>query len=154
MKLKTLALTLALCFAGAATSLAQSAQMGTWKINEAKSKAPAGYMKNTTVVYTMDGDNIKVTTDGIDGSGKPFQTSWTGKFDGKDYPLTGDPVADSRMYTQVDSHTLALTNKKAGKVVTTGRIVVSHDGKSRTLNTAGTDTAGKKVTSLSIYDKQ
>ena len=102
----------------------------------------------------MDGDKIKVTTDGIDGSGKPFQTTWTGKFDGKDYPLTGDASADSRMYTVVDSHTLTLTNKKAGKVVTTGRIVVAHDGKTRTLTTKGTDSAGKQVTSLSIYDKQ
>lgn len=152
MKLKHLALALALCFTGSA--LAQSAQMGTWKINEAKSKVPTGYMKNSTVIYTMDGDKIKVTTDGIDGSGKPFQTTWTGKFDGKDYPLTGDASADSRMYTVVDSHTLTLTNKKAGKVVTTGRIVVAHDGKTRTLTTKGTDSAGKQVTSLSIYDKQ
>src|SRR5450631_1529540 len=131
MKLKTLALTLALCFAGAASSLAQSAQMGTWKLNEAKSKIPAGALKNTTVIYTMDGDNIKVTTEGTDGTGKPMHTAWTGKFDGKDYPLTGDPTSDARMYTKVDSHTLTLTNKKAGKTVTSGRIVVSHDGKSR-----------------------
>jgi len=153
MKLKTLALTLALCFAGA-VSLAQSPQMGTWKMNEAKSKIPAGYMKNSTVVYTMDGDNIKVTTDGTDGTGKPFQTSWTGKFDGKDYPLTGDPTADSRMYTQVNDHTLSLTNKKGDKVIATGTITVSADGKTRTLKVNGTDTAGKKVSSTSLYDKQ
>jgi hypothetical protein len=152
MKLKHLALTLALCFAGSA--LAQSAQMGTWKINEAKSKIPAGVMKNVTVVYTMDGDKTKVTTDGTDATGKPFQTTWTGKFDGKDYPLTGDPTADSRMYTTVDSHTLTLTNKKAGKVVASGRIVVSHDGKTRTLSTTTTNSAGKSVKSVSIYDKQ
>jgi hypothetical protein len=153
MKVKTLALSLALCFAGA-VSLAQSPQMGTWKMNEAKSKIPAGYMKNSTVVYTMDGDNIKVTTDGIDGTGKPFQTTWTGKFDGKDYPLTGDPTADSRMYTQANDHTLILTNKKGDKVVATGTITVSADGKTRTLKVNGTDTAGKKVSSTSLYDKQ
>jgi hypothetical protein len=153
MKVKALALTLALCFAGA-VSLAQSPQMGTWKMNEAKSKIPAGYMKNTTVVYTMDGDNIKVTTDGIDGTGKPFQTSWTGKFDGKDYPLTGDPASDSRMYTKIDDRTLTLTNKKDGKAVTTGTITVSADGKTRTLKTNGTNSAGKKVSSTAVYDKQ
>src|SRR6185437_15873790 len=100
MKLKTFALTLALCFAGSA--LAQSPQMGTWKLNEGKSDFPAGTQKNTTVIYAMDGDNIKVTTAGVDGAGKPLQTTWTGKFDGKDYPLTGDPEADSRMYTIVN----------------------------------------------------
>lgn len=152
MKVKILAI-LALCFAGA-VSLAQSPQMGTWKLNEAKSKIPAGYMKNTSVAYTMDGDNIKVTTDGTDKDGKPMHTEWTGKFDGKDYPLTGDPGADSRAYTKVDDNTLTLANKMGGKQVTTGRIVVAADGKSRTVKTTGTDSAGKKVSSTAVYEKE
>jgi len=152
MKLKTFALTLALGFAGAA--LAQSPQMGTWKLNEAKSKIPAGYMKNTTVVYTMDGDNIKVTTEGTDATGKPLHTEWTGKFDGKDYPLTGDPTADSRAYTIVDDRTLTMANKMGGKVVVSGRITVSADGKTRTLKSTATDSAGKTMSNLAAYDKQ
>lgn len=154
MKVKTLALILVLCFAGVAVSLAQSPQMGTWKLNEAKSKVPAGYMKNTTVVYEMDGDNIRVTTEGTDKDGKPMHTEWTGKFDGKDSPLTGDPTADSRVYTKIDDRTLTIMNKMGGKVVASGRIVVSADGKSRTLKMTGTDSAGKKVSSLAAYDKQ
>jgi hypothetical protein len=35
--------------------------MGTWKLNEAKSKIPAGATKNHTVVYEAAGDSIKVT---------------------------------------------------------------------------------------------
>jgi len=72
MKAKRLLLTLALCFAGTALSFAQSPQMGTWKLDEAKSKIPAGFMKNTTVIYATDGDNVKVTTDGTGGDGKPI----------------------------------------------------------------------------------
>jgi len=154
MKFKKIALTLALCFAGAAVTLAQSPQMGTWKLNEAKSKIPAGFQKNTTVIYAMDGDNIKVTTDGTDASGQPLHTEWTGKFDGKDYPLTGDSSADSRAYVKVDDHTLALTNKKDGKVVVSGRITVSADGKSRTLKSTSTDAAGKKLSNTAVYDKE
>jgi hypothetical protein len=153
MKLKTLTLTLALCFAGA-VSLAQAPQMGTWKLNEAKSNVPAGYMKNTTVVYTMEGDDIKVTTEGTEANGKPFQTTWTGKFDGKEYPITGDPSADSRMYTMVGDRTLNLTNKMGDKVIATGSITISEDGKSRTLKITGTDTSGKKVSSTAVYDKE
>jgi hypothetical protein len=152
MKGTTLALTLALCFAG--TAFAQNANMGIWKLNEAKSKIPAGYMKNTTVTYEMDGGNVKVTTDGTDRDGKPMQTSWTGKFDGKDYPLTGDPTADTRTYTQVNDHTLRLSNKMGGKVVTSGTITVAADGKTRTLKVSGTDKDGKKVSSTAVYDKQ
>ncbi len=154
MKVKTLALTLVLGFAGAAVSLAQSPQMGTWKLNEAKSKVPAGFMKNTTVVYEMTGDSVKVTTEGTDAIGKPLHTEWTGKFDGKDFPLTGDPNADSRSYTKVSDHTLSMTNKMGGKEVVKGRIVVSADGKTRTLKTSSMDSAGKKVSNLAVYDKE
>lgn len=154
MKARTLLLTLALCFIGAAVSFADNPNMGTWKLNEAKSKIPAGFVKNTTVVYEAAGDSVKVTTDGTDKNGNPSHTEWTGKFDGKDYPLTGDPAADSRSYKTIDGQTIALANKKDGKVVVSGRIVISADGKSRTLRVTGTDAAGKKVSSSAVYDKQ
>jgi hypothetical protein len=111
-------------------------------------------MKNSTVTYAEDGDNVKVTTDGTNGDGSPLHTEWTGKFDGKDYPLTGDPVADTRSYKKVDDHTLTLENKKGGSVTTSGRVVVSADGKKRTLTSSGKNSAGKKVTSTAVYDKQ
>jgi hypothetical protein len=154
MKTKVLALSLALCFAGAAASFAQSPHMGTWKLNEAKSHIPAGAIKNTTVVYTADGDNVKVTTDGTLADGTANHTDWTGKFDGKPYPLTGDPNADERSYTKVNDRTLTLENHKAGKVVATARIEVSSDGKTRTLSLHSHDPAGKKVSSTAVYDKE
>lgn len=154
MKARNLMLTLALCFAGATVCVAQGAQMGTWKLNEAKSHIPAGAMKNTTVVYEAAGDSVKVTTDGTDKDGNPSHTEWTGKFDGKSYPLSGDPNADSRMYKRINERTLMLANMKDGKPVTSGRVSVSADGKSRTVHVTATDSAGKKVTSVAVYDKQ
>ena len=154
MKVRTLMLTLAMCFVGVSVSFADNPNMGTWKLNEAKSKIPAGFMKNSTVVYEAQGDSVKVTTDGTDKDGKPMHTEWTGKFDGKEYPLTGDSSADSRSYTQINDHTLALANKKDGKVTTSGRVVISADGKTRTLRLTGTDSSGKKVSSTTLYDKQ
>jgi hypothetical protein len=155
MKARGTVLTLALCFVGVAVCLAADAFVGTWKLNEAKSKIAAGSPKNTTVAYEDAGDSVKVTTDGTNGDGKPSHSEWTGKFDGKDYPVTGDPSgADTRSYTRVDDHTLAFTNKKGGKVTITGRAVVSADGKTRTVTITGTDSTGKKFTSTAVYDKQ
>jgi len=128
--------------------------MGTWKLNEAKSKIAAGAPKNSTVVYEASGDNIKVTVDGVDGQGKPTHNEWTGKFDGKDYPLTGDPVSDMRSYKKINDHTLELTNKKGDKVTMSGRIVVSSDGKTRTVKVKGTDAEGKKISTTAVYEKQ
>src|SRR5216683_6048532 len=144
MKARSMLLTIVVCFIAFAVSYAQNPHMGTWKLNEAKSKIPAGMMKNTTVTYAEEGDSVKVTTDGTLGD-KPVQTEWTGKFDGKDYPLTGDPTADTRSYKKIDDHTLVLTNKKDGKVTISGRITVSADGKTRTVNTSGTNSKGEKV---------
>ena len=154
MKARMLLLTVALCFAGTALTFAQSPQMGTWKLDEAKSKIPAGLVKNSTVIYATDGDNVKVTTDGTNSDGKPLHTEWTGKFDGKEYPLTGDPTADSRTYKKIDEHTLELTSKKSGKVTNTGHVVVSKDGKTRTLHMNATDSSGKKLSGVSMYEKQ
>src|SRR5258705_3388356 len=111
MKARATVLTLALCFVGVAVCFAAAAFMGTWKLNEAKSKIGAGAPKNTTVVYEAAGDSVKVTVEGTDPEGKPAHNEWTGKFDGKDYPVTGDPNQDARSYKKVDDRTLLLTVK-------------------------------------------
>jgi hypothetical protein len=51
MKIRMIGLTLAFCFLGAAACLAADPEMGTWKLNEAKSKFTPGTGKNTRVVY-------------------------------------------------------------------------------------------------------
>jgi hypothetical protein len=153
MKAKRMMLTVALCMVAGTVCFA-SVQMGTWKLNEAKSKFAPGAAKNHTVVYEAAGDNVKVTVDGTGSDGTPAHNEWTGKFDGKDYPVTGDPSSDARSYKVVDERTMELTVKKDGKVTTTGRITVSADGKSRTVSTSGTDSKGKKVKSTAVYDLQ
>jgi endonuclease YncB( thermonuclease family) len=153
MRARTALLSLALCFVAAAPCFAQATEMGTWKLNEAKSKIPAGAAKNSTVVYVADGDNIKVTTDGtIDG--KATHSEWTGKFDGKDYPASGLSAGDTRSYKRINDHSLSMDIKAGGKVTSSGKIVVSADGKTRTVDLKVTDSAGKKVSSVAVYDKQ
>lgn len=154
MKARTIVMALVLCLVGAAVCFAQDAQMGTWKLNEAKSKFAPGVTKNNRVVVEATGYNVTVTVDGTDKDGKATHNDWTGKFDGKDYPVAGDPNSDARSLTKIDDHTLGLNVKKGGKTTMTGRIVVSADGKSRTVTTSGTDAKGKKVSSTAVYDRQ
>jgi len=154
MNARAFVLTLTLGLFAASSCLAAEANMGTWKLNEAKSTIPAGAPKNTTVVYVAEGDSVKVIVDGVTGDGKPAHNEWVGKFDGKDYPVTGDPMTDARAYNKVDDRTIDLTVKKGGKTTNSGRIVVAADGKSRTLKLSGTDAAGKAVSITTVYDKQ
>ena len=153
MKARTILATL-VCFFAALALYAADPQLGTWKLNESKSKlAPSG-AKNSTVVYTAAGDNVKVTVDGVDGAGKVFHSEWTGKYDGKDYPVKGDPLGDMRSYTKVDANTLTFVGKQGDKVIFTGKVVVAADGKSRTVTAEATDAQGKKYSTTSVYDKQ
>jgi hypothetical protein len=155
MKTRTIVLTLAALFAATVVCFAaDDVNMGTWKLNEGKSKLAAGATKNNTVVYEAAGDSVKVTVDGVDGTGKPVHNEWTGMFDGKDYPVTGDSNSDMRSYRRINAHTLAMTVKKGGKTTMSGRITVSPDGKSRTVAISGTDAMGMKMSSTAVYDKQ
>ena len=153
MKAKAIALLTSLVFVSVAMAYQDSSHMGTWKLNEAKSKL-AGKARNHTVVYEAAGDQIKITVDGVNEEGATVHHEWTGKFDGKDYPVTGEGNSDARSYKIVDKNTLEMTNKKGGKAILTGSIVVADDGKTRTVTTHATDAQGKKTTNVAVYDKQ
>ena len=130
-----------------------SPQMGTWKLNEAKSKLVPGMGKNTTVVYAEQKDKIKITVDGVDKDGKPTHSVWVGKWDGKAYPVKGNLTYNSVAYKVVNDHTNDITAMKDGKMAWNGRITVSADGKSRTVTINGTGADGKKFSGKAFYDK-
>ena len=154
MKIRTILLAVAALFAVASMCFAADMNMGTWKLNEAKSKIAPGAVKNNLVIIAAVGDSVKVTVDGVSSDGKATHTEWTGKFDGKDYPVTGDGAADARSYKRINANTLAMTNKKDGKPTITGHITVSPDGKTRTVKVSGVDAKGQKFTATAVYDKQ
>jgi hypothetical protein len=106
------------------------------------------------VVYEAAGDQVKITSNGVDAKGKPTHTQWTGRFDGKNYPVTGDPNSDARSYKKIDDRTLGMTIWNHGRVTGTGRIAVSADGKSRTVTSRGTTAKGKDFNNTAVFDKQ
>jgi hypothetical protein len=153
MKSRMILLSVAFCLIGA-LCLAADANMGTWRLNEAKSKLNPEMPKKTVVVYSADGDKVKVVVEGVDANGKPTHNEWVGKYDGKDYPVTGDPSTDSRSIMKVDDNTLHIVNKKDGKTTIEVHVVLAPDGKSRTVTSTGTDSKGNKISSTNVYDKQ
>ena len=145
---------MALSFIATAACLAANPHMGTWKLNETKSKIPPGMGKNTTVTYAEAKDEVKVTIDGMDKDGKPTHSVWVGKFDGKTYPVKGNLPYDSVAYKVVNDRTNDITTMKDGKTAWTGRITVAADGKSRTVTINGTDADGKTFKGKAVYDKE
>ena len=153
MKTKTFGLVLALCFLAAGVSFASPFQ-GTSKLNEAKSMRGHGLGKNTTVEYGWAFPfHTKITIDGTDGRGKAMHSEWIGEFDGQDYAVTGDPNSDMRGYRELNDHTLEFWQKKNGKMNLHGRIVVSADGRTRTVTAWDGWWRHKRIKTVAVYNK-
>jgi hypothetical protein len=136
----------ALCFAA-------NPYIGTWRFNEAKSKMHAGVTRNNTMTYSEQGDRIKVTSDGIHSDGTRSHSVWIGKFDGKAYPVTGNPHHNAERCRVIDDHTAAIEGLQDGEVVWWGTITISKDGKTRTATLHSQDAKGKKFTVKKVYDR-
>ena len=153
MRTKTISLGVLLSVAAAAMCFANNPTLGTWKLNENKSTFGDGAGKTTLVVWEKVGHQDKCTVDGTDADGNKTHTVWTGKLDGKDYPVTGDAQANTRSFKLSGEHKIDMVSKKDGKTVGDGTIVVAEDGKTRTVTNTMTNAKGEKVTSTLAYDK-
>ena len=128
---------------------------GTWKMNPEKSKySPGPAPKDLTVVVESDENNYKLDATGTDGEGKPTHVQYSAKFDGKDYPASGIPNADTVSLKRIDASTIETQQKKNGKVVMTVTTKVSKDGKTRTSTWHGKNAEGKDVHNVVVFDKQ
>lgn len=139
------------------TVAAQAADpfLGTWTLNVPKSQT--AYRSGKTIVEA-DGDGIRTTADMVSGDGTAYHFTWTAKYDGQDNPVLGASPYGSGVHaialTRIDSHTAKIVTKLDGKVTITQTLVVSADGKARTIHTTGTDGKGQPVDSTAVYEKQ
>ena len=145
--------TVPLSFMLTAVSFAANPYIGTWKFDEAKSKLRPGVTENSTVTYSEQGDKIRATAEATDKDGKPIHSVWLGKFDGKAYPVKGNPFHNAESYRVINDHTAFIQGFKDGKVMWWGTITISKDGKTRTAILHSTDAKWKKFTVKKVYDR-
>ncbi len=139
---------------GAAIAQTPDPVIGAWKINLAKSKySPGPAPKSLTLTYTAAGQGVKVVVDGVGGDGSKTHFEYTANYDGKDYPVTGNPDADTAALKRVSATTVEIANKKGGKPTTASTRVLSADGKTLTVTTMGTDAQGQKVNNVQVFEK-
>ena len=138
-----------------ASAQAADHQVGTWKLDVAKSKySPGPPPKEITLTIEAQPDGLKLTIVGTDAEGKPIHAESSPKFDGKDYPMTGNPNVDSISLKKINDHTIETSTKKDGKPMTTNRSVVSKDGKTRTSTYTGKNAKGQEVNNIVVYNRQ
>ena len=134
---------------------AESPFSGTWKLNPTNSTISAPSPRGEIIQVKADENSIEVATEVPDlGSGKTTKSSYKATFDGKDYPVTGDPREDSIAFQRIDANTLKATAKKGGKVVGKYTFVVSADGRTTTVNYTETDSEGNTYKGSEVYEKQ
>jgi hypothetical protein len=130
--------------------------VGTWKLNATKSKAsdPSLMHKSETMKIVAQENGGIYTFDGVDAEGKAFHGVWSGKYDGKDYPFTGNPDTDMTAAKKISLTTLEFLYRKNGKEVANWRLTISKDGKTMTATGKGKDAKGQDFTKDLVFDKQ
>lgn len=159
MKRLSVFATVALSLVASSTLLAQSnTQLGTWKLNVAKSKyvgtqAPKSDMRT----IEAQGAGVKASTDGVAADGSRVAYSYMTNYEGKDSAISGVGFpngADTIAIKRIDANTTTAISKKAGKVVLTTKTVVSKDGKVMTITAKGTDAQGQPTSATTVWEKQ
>lgn len=150
------AIVLAALLGGAVLAQGTDSQVGTWKLNLAKSKySPGPAPKSATTKIEAVGAGTKVIVDQAQADGSMRHWEFTANYDGKDNRITGNnPDADMVARTRINATTIQTISKKGGKVTTTQTSAVSADGKTRTVTTKGVNAAGQTVNNVAVYDRQ
>jgi hypothetical protein len=92
---------------------------GSWQVQENGNSLSADLL---TVTFAQMPDGLKMNT--------PTGQSYDAKFDGKDYPMAGDPGKTMVALKRVDAKTIQETDSRGGKVTDIYLYKVSADGKS------------------------
>ncbi len=155
MRRRTLQAAAALFFLAIGLRAADDPIVGTWKLNLAKSniQAAATFRSGLAKIEPLPG-GIKTTTDLVSPDGTRIHTEFSGKYDGIDYPVIGDPYSDTISMRRIDPNHVDTFWKKAGNVVATARNVISPDGRTWTETIATRDAQGRPVTIVAVFDKQ
>lgn len=137
--------------------------VGTWKDNLAKSTySPGPPPKSGMTKITAVPGGIRLVADFVNARGQATRTSFTVKFDGKDYPdkLTiggkPNPANNGRTvaWKKNDDYTYGGTDKIKGQVMTTSHIVISPDGKTITRTVTGKNAQGQTENNMIVSEKQ
>jgi hypothetical protein len=129
--------------------------VGTWKLNVAKSRFnPGPPLKSGMKKFEAARDGLKFSGQDLNADGTKLTVQWTAYFDGKDYPIKGDPNADTLSLKRIDRFKTESTFKKAGKVTYRVKRVVSQDGKAWQLSSEGKDSKGKSFSDVLVFDKR
>ena len=151
-----LAVTSVIVLGGTALAQSSNSELGTWKLNVAKSKFNEGAaLKSSTAKIEVAGAGSKNTIDQVSADGTARHLEFKSNYDGKDEPIIGNSAnGDTIAVTRVNANTTNTVIKQGGKVTLTQTRVISSDGNTWTVTNSGTNPLGQRVNNVLVYDKQ
>ena len=130
--------------------------VGTWQLDPAAStRAQASPYKRVTLTITSSGeDTLSVVYDMVGLRGGVTHLEWTGRFDGRDYPVQGSDTVMTNAYRRLDDRSYAIDVKVDGSPVASARASVSADGQTLMVTQQERDAQGRQVTSTATYRRR
>ncbi len=145
---------MALWLAAASAVCAQgNGHLGRWHLLGAKSLFAEGMGRESTLIYELAGDKVKLTIDGVDQNATENRGVWVGKFDGKFYPVKGNLLFDAMSLEASNDRMNKVAVRRGERVLWTGKSAVSRNGKTLMITVSGKNPAGKKFKSKAVYKR-
>lgn len=114
----------------AALAAAPEHELGVWQMNPAKSSFQPGPAPQSIIeTYERLDTGVRATIEGVDHRGKPFSIRYTAFYDGKEWPLSGSPVASTASFRRIDANTVERVERRYGRRVQVVMRVISPDGR-------------------------
>jgi hypothetical protein len=129
--------------------------LGTWNLNVAKSSySPGPPPRSQKRVYRADAGGVKATVTTVNADGQSVTTEYVAGYDNVEHPLSGSPDFDGIALKRINADTAEATLTHARKILGKARRVVAKDGKTMTITFEGTDSAGRRIRNVAVYEKQ
>ena len=128
---------------------------GTWQQVPPQKKwfDPWPYQKVTLRVEPWD-DGLRVVYDMVRRRGGIQHMEWSGRFDGRDYPVQGVDYVLTNAYRTLYDRSYEIVVRVDGRQAAVATAAVSPDGGTMTVETVERDQRGKTIKSSAVYTKR
>jgi hypothetical protein len=133
----------------------QAPWFGTWQqVPPSKPWFDPWPYQKVTLRIEPSNDGLRVVYDLVRRRGGIAHMEWTGRFDGRDYPVQGVDYVLTNAYRKFSDRNYEIVVKVDGRVAAVATAVVSPDGRTLNVETREQDSHGKSVTTTASYQRQ
>jgi hypothetical protein len=129
---------------------------GTWELNMEKSEfgsTPPNFKRAACVIEPWE-DGLKISCDIVGVRGGVAHTEWSGKPDGRDYPVQGVDRVLTNAYTPIGDRGFSIVSKVEGRIEARATTTISPDGMTMTTVTTRRNETGRESRIKTVYEKR